>query len=362
MIRGGRRFIVALIGWLVLLYGWPITQQSTTNQPSNRQILSTKKLHQQMAPTTVQGPAKLINQSSSALIAAYGPPVEQQLNNGNQCRYLFHLDSRQYVEALIDNQTDQTQQITVIGADSDVTPFHFFQKRAALEKKVNLPTTFLVTLHEQQFKLQLTAAQQQENPLVMFKNQTFAILMLQQAHLTAVVYLNANRLLQIDQYQVVSKTPVPVDELAKSQQSATDAQRQLILSQTVQTLRQNKGQIALDINQGLRQPAAALVQDLADIPTRPLTKIGQQHLHQIQNQSEHGAGRFLTATDFKQRPLKKAGLPRREQIFYWPQGLNAQTLLYAQQQNLAFQLAINNMHYQRLTLICTAEQTLIIFE
>ncbi|QWF34991.1 hypothetical protein KME73_05735 [Latilactobacillus curvatus] len=362
MIKGARRLIVALIVWLVILYGWPIIQTPAVNQPKVAQAPSTERSIKQTPLTKTQGPAKLINQPAEQLIATYGQPVEQQLTDENQRRWLFHLDSRQYVEALIDNQSNQTQQIMVVGADNDVAPFHFFQKRATLTKKTALPTSLLVTLHEQQFKLRLTPEQHQQTPLVMFKNQTFATLVMQQERLTAVMYLNANRLLQTNLYRVVSKTPVPVDELAKSQQPQTDSQRQLALVQTLQTLRQNNDQPALTINQLPLQNTQNLVSELTSTPTQWLTKKGLQKLHQVRKQATQETDAFLTATDFKQAPLRAAGFPQREQLFYWPQGLNSQGLVLAQQQNLALQLTINNPSYQHLTLLCTDEQTMMIFD
>ncbi|WP_208422358.1 CAP-associated domain-containing protein [Latilactobacillus fragifolii] len=362
MIKGTRRLIVALLIWLIILYGWPIIQPPVFNPPKDAQGPLTQRSIKQIPHTKTQGPAKLINQPAEQLIATYGQPVEQQLTDENQRRWLFHLDSRQYVEALIDNQSNQTQQIMVVGANNDVAPFHFFQKRAELTKNAVLPTSLSVTLHEQQFKLRLTPEQHQQTPLVAFKNQTFAILVMQQERLTAILYLNANRLLQTGLYQVVSKTPVPVDELAKTQQSPTADQRQLTLEQTVQTLRQNNDQSGLAINQLPLQNAQHLMSELTRTPTQWLTKKGLRNLRQVRKQAVHEPDAFLTATDFKQAPLKAAGFPRREQFFYWPQGLSSQELLLAQQQNLALQLAINNPNYQHLTLLCTDEQAMMIFD
>lgn len=354
------RFLVALGIWLVLLYAWPVMHQAqlTSDSAQSRVKRHTKLTHPQNPLLKTQGPAKFINQPAAKLIAQYGQPVKQSAEDGLQSRWLFQLNSRHYIEATIDDQTGNTQQLLVIGQENAIKPFKFGQSLKSITQITTIPANYELTLHEQKFQIELNEAQQRQRPLIAFKNKTYAILVMQKGGVATVVYLNTNRLLQSNLYPVTSMTPVPVPEVATGQSQQVDDDRQLALSQYCQTIRLNAQLPALR-SEVLLEADQLFLKTLAAAPKTLLTNSGERRLKRVKQQRQTALPQKLTEADFTAKALADYQLTN-QQLFYFDQPISVQQLIFERQTNPAFYHAIHDRAQQRIQIICTKGHTLVV--
>lgn len=354
------RFLIALGAWLVLLYAWPVMHhaQPTADSTQSRVKRHTKLTHPQNPLLKTQGPAKFINQPATKLVAQYGQPVKQSVEDGLQSRWLFQLNSRHYVEATIDDQTGTTQQLVVIGQDNAIKPFEFGQSLKAITQITTIPANYELNLHEQKFQIELNETQQRQRPLIAFKNKTYAILVMQKGGVATVVYLNANCLLQSNLYPVTSMTPVPVPEVATGQSQQVDDERQLALLQYCQTIRLNAKlpELRSDV---LLEADQLFLKTLEEASKTLLTDSGKRRLKRAKQQRQTALPQKLTEADFTAKALADYQLTK-QQLFYFDQPVSVQQLIFERQTNPAFYRSIHDQAYQRIQIICTEGHTLVV--
>lgn len=338
------RWLVALCIWLGILFAWPIvfdTQSPVVKPPASTKT-KPRLTHPQNQMLSTAGPAKLIQRPVADLIENYGQPIKQLDNGAETTRWLFHVDSQQYLEATIDQQTNRVEQLVLLGQDQSIAPFKYQQALNQVTRKMTLAANFEVKLHEQTFQIELNEQQQKQYPLVAFKNGTYAILVMADGHLSTVIYLDANALLQTDLYRVISMTPIPV-----SDNSVTDASQnqQAILQQYVQTQRLNQQQPLLTVES--LPVDSAFMQQFKAKPARWLTKQGQQRFRQIKQATTDN--RYLTTRDFKRGLWPALGLTPTSHLFIWPNQLGTKQLVLNRQTALQSVIKQPDLQHMRLT-------------
>lgn len=213
-------FIIILSLWLCFFLLAPLKQNKPqTIRNESLQVTHDKQLtipqNKQLAPNLM---ANLINQNVTNVGQYFGDPQFRYAINENQVIQIYKTNNY-YLEVTVDTQSQTVQKMFILGENATTLPFESNMSFRQFVKHAVPAANFKLSLHEQVFQLELTERQMQVIPLVEFENQTFMIGIFDKQQLIGQIYVNADQLLKLNAYQVVTKVPIPVPDVMIANQN-----------------------------------------------------------------------------------------------------------------------------------------------
>lgn len=236
------KFLSVLVLVLLVLYAQPILFPPQ-NPPSQK---VTKKKTEASPDTqagqyekiTTAGYASLVNSSLEQVEKRYGKPTKVYPTAFDTYWWIYGQNAQDYVVFEVDKNS--VLSVTVLGENLDVAPFKMKMSLRQISELVPLATNFSFENEGQKIQLELSEEDLNFRPLVAFKNNTFAILQMNQTSgkLEAIRYVRQNELVALRAYQTDeenTETKRFVD--SESDWEAVNQANQELLSQMIRIIR-----------------------------------------------------------------------------------------------------------------------------
>lgn len=270
-----------------------VTSSSQPVQPVNQK--------EEVLPAT--GFASYINQPVKKLRKDFGTYQARYAMSQNAYWEQYQSQS-QWFQALI--KQDKVVAILVIGEQEGLTPLDIGSNISVLSAKVDLPTKIDFSYNHKSYKVELNEDEMQMNPVVRFKNKTYAMLQMDyQGNLAAVFYVSPEELLLNMPYHLLQGQSL--------MQTITMSEANLSQFMT-QTLDRIHPQFSHKELTTLNNEASRL---LLQFKTQPDRYIKRDEVQQNWNDITHHNGSVhdvVFSNDVTNRLLEQSSLPKGSRI------------------------------------------------
>lgn len=177
-----------------------IPEETASEDPETTSVLESSDLEQSFVPSA--GFSNYVGMAVDDFIIDYGDPAEIKVTADDSEIWVYGNDSTDYLQLKVANYI--ITEILVLGSAIEVLPFEMGMERADMYQVASFDPTFEVQYDNQLVQINLNENELNNQPLVAFDNQTYAVLTMdnQTNTIVGIHYMNNESLIHSGMYEV----------------------------------------------------------------------------------------------------------------------------------------------------------------
>lgn len=219
-----------------------IPEEASSEDLETNSVLETSDLEQSFVPST--GFSNYIGMAVDDFMIAYGDPDEIKVTADDSEIWIYGTDSTDYLQLKVANYV--ITEILVLGSSIEILPFEMGMERADMYQVASFNPTFEVQYENQLIQINLNENELNNQPLVSFDNQTYAILTMDNKTNTiiGIHYMDNDSLIHSGMYEVSEFSSSTTEENAVQRNSAI--QEKIQTEQMIQYINILRAKMGLD--------------------------------------------------------------------------------------------------------------------
>lgn len=209
--------------------------ESSDEQSNNAFDMKTSQLDQSLIPAS--GFANYTGMAVDDFIVEFGEPEEIKELNENEELWLYGTDGSDFIQLRIENYV--ISEILALGSEVDTAPFEIGMSRNEIYQIASLHPNYEVPFEGQIVQVQLNETELNNQPLIAFDNQTYAVLTIDSRtdNLIGVQYMTNDNLIHSDFYEKSSFSAVTEEESIKVNLAAQEKLKTELTIQYINAMR-----------------------------------------------------------------------------------------------------------------------------
>lgn len=177
-----------------------IPEETASENPEATSVLESSDLEQSFVPAT--GFSNYVGMAVDDFMIDYGDPAEIKSAGDDSEIWVYGNDSTDYLQLKVADYI--ITEILVLGSAIDILPFEMGMERADMYQMASFDPTFEVQYDNQLIQINLNENELNNQPLVAFDNQTYAVLTMdnQTNTIVGIHYMNNESLIHSGMYEV----------------------------------------------------------------------------------------------------------------------------------------------------------------
>lgn len=216
-----------------------IPEESSSEGPETTSVLETSDLEQSFVPAA--GFSNYVGLAVDDFMVDYGDPTEIKALADNSEIWVYGTDNMDYLQLKVSNYV--VTDILVLGSAIGIPPFEMGMERADMYQVASFDPTFEVRHENQLIQINLNENELNNQPLVAFDNQTYAVLTMdsQTNTIAGIHYMNNESLIHSGLYKVSAFSSLPEETVTQINPSTREKVETEQIVQYINVMREKMG-------------------------------------------------------------------------------------------------------------------------
>lgn len=221
-----------------------IPEESSSEELESASVLEPSDLEQTLVPAA--GFSNYVGMAVDDFIVDYGDPSVIKTIADDSELWIYGTENTHYLQLTVTNYV--IAEILVLGSAVEIPPFEMGMERADMYQVASFDPTFEVRYENQLVQINLNEDELNNQPLVAFDNQTYAILTMD-SHTNTIVgihYMNNESLIHSGLYEVSTFSSLTEEAFVQMNQAIQEKVKSDQILQYINILREKMGLEALE--------------------------------------------------------------------------------------------------------------------
>ncbi|MBM6613616.1 hypothetical protein JTF06_01760 [Desemzia sp. RIT804] len=221
-----------------------VPEESSSENPEITSMLETADLEQSFVSSA--GFSNYVGMAVDDFMVDYGDPSEIKFITDDSEIWIYGSESVDYLQLMVTNYV--VSEILVLGSSIEIPPFEMGMERADMYQVASFDPTFEVHYENQLVQINLNENELNNQPLVAFDNQTYAVLTMdkQTNTIIGIHYMSNESLIHSGMYEVSSFSSLTEEPVVQMNQAIQEKVKSEQILQYINIMRRKMGLEALE--------------------------------------------------------------------------------------------------------------------